>query len=164
MTDRAPFYIAAHEAGHAAAHIILNDRLPQPETKLLSATTAGGGLVKTRVHRDAPPLNQAARCLAGFAAEVRFQEGSEGLTASRDAIVASIAEGRRDQWVDVQMARAALGHDAGAAAIGRAWDRACGIVQAEWPRVLALATELHEQQYMTGAEIESIWRDAPVQP
>src|SRR5262245_49558776 len=139
---------AVHEAGHAVAHLAINDRRIaaglEPETRLRSLTIDafdGTGWTRCAVRRRHDPHDQAVRCLAGPAAEAlhRYGPASRPPPGAFDPDAPEVAE-------DVRMAARELRDLADPAReMRRAWREAWAIVREERAVLLRIAEALQAQ-------------------
>jgi hypothetical protein len=162
MSDNAPpLWLCVHETGHAVAHFVLNEPLAEPETIVVGVSVdranCGGvlGLVKIKQRARIPAgCNVVIRHLAGYVAENYLSDGP-----AWQPTVAAFGENLH--LTDIRCASdavAALCVADPAAELHRLWCVTHGIIDAEWPGILAAARVLQARRTMTGAEIEAAWR------
>jgi hypothetical protein len=160
-TAAAPLWLCIHEVGHVVAHFALNEPLAEPETIIVSvsvdAASSDGhlGLTRIKVRAGSPAgANAVIRHLAGFVAENYWRYGRDWQPERADF-------GEHVHLTDIRRAVAAVASLCvadPAAEVHRLWCVTHGIIDAEWPGILAAAAELQARRTMTGAEIEAAWR------
>jgi hypothetical protein len=151
-----PLWLCIHEAAHAVAHFVLNERLPRRyHTSVLHVRVGDGvGNVRVRQRCGQRTRHDAIRCLAGYVAENRFLHGPVWRPAAADFA-------NNTHLPDIRAAAdavVALDPPDPSAELLRLWQTAHDLVAREWIGIVRVAWLLRQRGAMTGAEFEEAWR------
>jgi hypothetical protein len=180
-----PLQVAIHEAGHAVAHLVLNDLPPHQGSSIRSVsvipTDGVLGVVTTdprisrfgvhglaQLHAD-EAMSQSRRfyarldiieALAGPTAELYSTNPLIPLHLIEKMIPEILVDPAHEAGDCANIRRAIewLGGDDPQALLRRLWEIAYAIVATEWIGIVEVARVLRDRQTMSGDEFEATWR------
>jgi len=182
-----PLWLCIHEAGHAVAHLVLDELPPYPGPSITSVSVIPDGDFRGRVRgqrrvwtkqfsrdeteaRLSPALQQAQHqmalydvieALAGYVAEMYQRQSPFGPLMIKPEMFEKILVGDLDSIGDMAGVRNTidwLGLVDPAAELKRLFRTTYGLIASEWPGIVRVARVLRTRPFMEGEEFEAEWQ------